>query len=176
MSRVRLVPIIFVAIISLAVLFGGFQAYRHFNMLRPLEIHLQKISGVTSVNIETGQNGVVVVKLGPIDTLKNDDLQSTYQAINQQIEDTLGSDANIHLLDNENSTLEMAFENLNPTLMEGLVKADYKQMIISYEQQAKTLGIHARVTMDDHNIYIQMSQGKYYLYKIQPLHQGGVSS
>ncbi|WAH39690.1 hypothetical protein NZD89_14815 [Alicyclobacillus fastidiosus] len=178
MSRVRLVPIVLIAIVALAVLFGGWQAYQHFNLLGPLKKNLQQVEGVQTVDILTGSPDVVQVQLGPFSKLKNGDLQQTYDDITSQVSSKLGTGVTLQLSDDRSGTLAQALENFNPVLLEGVTKGNYTEMISQVTHMAKSQGINCRVTMDTQYIYIQLAKGGHYLYKVMPYstHQGGAAS
>lgn len=174
MSRIRLVPMIFIMLVSLAVLFGGWQAYQRFNLINPLKTELQTIQGVQSVHVVGSNPGVITVQLGQVK-----DLQTTYDALSQTITETLGSSQPVKILDHRNSILIQDEESLSPIILEGLAKGNYVEMILQVQQTAAKLGVQARVTMDSHNVYVQLEKGAYYLYDVQAYHlpgTGGVTS
>jgi len=178
MSRVRLVPIVVILVITLGILFGGWQAYRQFQLVQPLQTNIGKIHGVQTVQFQPGNSAVIDVHLGPFNKLVNGDLQQTYVAITKQITGSLGTSESIAIYDHSNTKLTTAFESYEPALHEGLVKGNYTEMIATLTAKAKASGINAIITMDDARVYVQLSDGPYYLYYIRPLPslQGGVSS
>jgi hypothetical protein len=173
MSRIRLVPVIFILVISLAILFAGWQAYRRFNLVNPLKSELQQVTGVKSVQIETGNPSVIDIQLNPVK-----DLQTTYIEISHVVAGTLGGQVDVNLLDNKDDELTSAMEDDQLILNDGLAKGNYIEMVASAEQKAAKQNIDARITMDEHNIYVQLTKGNHYLYKVEKytMHQGGASS
>jgi hypothetical protein len=172
-SRVRLVPIIFIAVITLAILFGGWQAYLHFNMIGPLETHLSSISGVRSAVVESGQPATVRIQLGEVQ-----DLQSTYQKIHAQVSQSLGPSVDISIQDTRDAKLTAEYQKLTPTILEGVAKGNYTEMIADVEKQATKDGVNAKITMDKNYVYVQMKDGHHALYdvfKYTP-YQGGAAS
>lgn len=176
MSRVRLVPIVLIAVLVLAILFGGWQAYQHFNLLNPLKQNLQQVEGVKTVSIATGNPDVVDIQLGPFDKLKNGDLQQTYHDLENQISSRLGSGVTLHLSDDEDASLVQSFETLRPYILEGLRKGNYTEMIAQVTKMAKAKHLECRLTIDDENAYLQLAKGSHYLYYVEPYHQGGAAS
>ncbi len=174
MTRIRLVPIFFIVVVTLAALIGGWQAYQHFDLLNPLQSKLAEVPGVESAHVDTGANQVTI-QLGPVSKLQNGDLQTTYAKIVAVTEETLGSSVSITLLDHRDWSLDSAYESYTPSLFEGIAKENYTQMISNIEQKAKADHIDARVTMSQHDIFIQFSKGNNYLYDVVPysIHQGG---
>lgn len=178
MSRVRLVPIVLVAVLVLAVLFGSWQAYQHFKLLTPLKHNLQQIEGVQNVHIYSGSPDVIQVQLGPFKKLKNDDLQQTYHNISNQISSSLGHSVTIRLTDEHNTKLDTAYENFQPILHEGIAKGNYVEMIGQLTRLAKSQGIQSKITMDGQYFYIQLQSGSHYLYSVMSYSspQGGTAS
>lgn len=177
MSRVRLVPVLVIAFMTLAVLFGGWKAYDHFKLLQPLQSNLTSIAGVSSVNLnEVSDGGPIVIQLGPVQKLKDGDLQQTYQEIVSNIRTSMATDVLPTIVDHHNEALVNASESYNFIFNEGIAKYNYSEMKAKVEALAKADHIAIRMTMDQSNLYVQMSQGSYYLYEIIPLHQGGGAS
>ncbi|WAH35152.1 hypothetical protein [Alicyclobacillus dauci] len=179
MSRVRLVPIVLIAILALAMLFGGWQAYQHFNLLNPLKKNLQSVQGVQTVNIATGSPDEVTIHLGPFNKLENGDLQQTYHAIANEVSTRLGSGVKLNLSDDHGAQLTQVYEgDYYPILAQGKDKGNYTDMISQVSSLAKKQGIQARITMDEQYIYVQLAKGSHYLYDVIPYstHQGGAAS
>lgn len=173
MSRIRLVPMILILLISLAVLFTGWQAYRHFNLVNPLETQLSSVTGVKNVDVAVGNPTVVHVKLGQVA-----DLQSTYRSISQTLSGSVKSSGDIIIEDNRNQALSDAWEQLNPMVYEGAAHGNFTEMISNVKKSAKQDGIDAKITMDAHHLYVQFEQGSHYLYEVLPYSQsqGGAAS
>lgn len=171
MSRIRLVPMIFIVLISLGILFAGWQAYKRFNLVNPLKSELQAVTGVKTVDVNVGNPSVIKIKLGPVD-----DLQTTYDSIENTVSGALGSSGSLRIVDNRDKTLQNVYEDLSPYLYQGIANGSYVEMIAQVEQKAQKAGIDAKITMDKTSVYVQMTHGDHYLYDVLPLHQGGASS
>lgn len=168
MSRVRLVPIIFIVVCSLAILLGGWRAYLHFRLFSPLESQLRKIQGVESVQMKSGTPPEVDVHLKQVT-----DLQTTYLALTTQINEVFSGSENVVIFDHRNQSLMSVFEDLQPLLGEAMANGNYRAMITASVAEAAKHGVHARITMDQHNFYIQLQTKNHYFYSVYPLHQGG---
>lgn len=173
MSRIRLVPVIFILVISLAILFAGWQAYQRFNLVNPLKSDLQKIQGVQSVQVDSGSSNTIAIHLAGVQ-----DLQTTYTDISKTVAGSMGSSENVTLLDNKGEELTRIWEELNLGVFQGIAQGNYTEMVSSVEQSAKKQNIDARITMDQHHVYVQMAKGSHDLYEVIDitLHQGGASS
>ncbi|WP_188882245.1 hypothetical protein [Alicyclobacillus cellulosilyticus] len=168
MLRVRLVPVILIALVTLAVLIGGWQAYLRLDFVNPLQTTLAKIPGVQSVRVRPGTPAEVDIRLGWVP-----DLQTTYWRIEDVLGEAGSGNERIVLADHPNARLMQVFEYLQPTLQEGLAKQNYREMIADVEHLAAASGVKARITMDEHNVYIQLRDGSYFFYHIVPLRAGG---
>ncbi|CAM3931764.1 hypothetical protein [Alicyclobacillus pomorum] len=176
MTRIRLVPVILIALISFVVLSGGWWAYRQYNVVNPLKDSLGHISGVQSVQVDTGNPNVITITLGRVS-----DLQSTYQTISKAVRSVLGDpqSVTVNIQDNRNQDLNDVYEALVPVLQQGIAHGSFTDMISATQQKAKQMHADARITMDEHNIYIQLEEGSHYLYQVMPytlLRQGGGAS
>lgn len=176
MSRIRLVPMLLILVISLAVFFAGWQVYKRYNLVDPVKTDLQTVSGVQSVDVVVGNPTVVRVKLGPVD-----DLQMTYDSIEQAVTGSANAGSSIVIVDNKDKALQQAYEDLGPIIYQGIHTGNYQSMISSFEKAASAKGIQAKITMDIHNIYVQLKQGNHYLYDVSQYNtlqqgQGGAAS
>lgn len=176
MSRIRLVPMLLILLISLAVFFAGWQVYKRYNLVDPLKTNLQSVTGVQTVDVIVGSPTVIRVKLAKVD-----DLQTTYKTIAKDVAGSANSGSSIVIVDNEDKTLQQTYENLYPIIGQGLHTGSYQSMIDSFNQAASAQGVQAKLTMDSNNIYVQLSQGKNYLYDVSKYNnlqqgQGGAAS
>lgn len=173
MQRVRPVPLVVIAIISLALLIGGYQAYQRFYVIDPVADQLRAIPGVESVQVSPGHPATVRVQLGAVH-----DLQTTYDDVTKVVQDTLGDGANVVLVDNADGALQNAYESLLPYILQGVAEGHYADMIDTVRQRAQKMGMDAQITMDEHNLYIELRSGDHELYHVLPyaLRQGGGAS
>lgn len=173
MSRIRLVPMICIVLLCLGILFAGWQAYKRFNMVEPVKTQLSTITGVKNVVVSVGSPSDIQVTLGSVD-----DLQTTYHSIESKLSGSLGGTGSLKIVDNRDKALSKAWEDLSPIVYEDGKKGNYTAMIAAVEKSAAAKNIQANVTMDTHNIYIQLSQRGHNLYDVWPYlaNQGGAAS
>lgn len=163
-SRIRILPTISALILTFAVLFGGFQVYKNYELVRPLVTELRHIPAVESVQVQTtGQSPAVYLKLGPVP-----DLQTSYATISSDVTTTLGTPVAIYLQDKSTPFLRNLYEGMQPTLREDIAKSDYTQMIASMQGMATRAGVSCRITMNAQDIFVQLTKGDAYLYDIVP--------
>ena len=166
MSRVRLVPIVLIVVVTLGVLIAGFKAYEHFNLVTPLQTRIEQNSAVQSATVEVGNPSIIRLVLKPVDKLNNRDLQTTYLNLVNAVESLTGRNANLVIEDRRDATLTSDYEQLEPVLLSGLRKGNYTQMLANFGRQATQDGIYSRVTIDQHHVYVQLWTGSHYLYDI----------
>lgn len=164
MSRIRVVPTISALILTFAVLFGGYQVYKNYELVKPLESQLLAIHAVQSAHVlTTGQNPEVVVKLGKVS-----DLQATYRSIYADVTATLGTPVGIELQDHRTPALSQLYETMGQILYQGIARGDYMTMTESMQSFAAKAHVTCRITMNGQDIFVQLSKGNAYLYDIVP--------
>lgn len=171
MSRIRILPTISALILTLALLFGGFQAYQTYALVRPLEFQLTHIADVRSASVLIqGTAPEIVVSLGRVA-----DLQTTYAQIEAQVENSLGTTASIKLLDHPSPSLDTLYESLELILLQGINHGDYVSMVPEAVRAAAADGVRARVTMNGQYVFVQLEKGDAYLYNLIPYKALGVT-
>lgn len=167
MSRVRLVPIALIVVLSLAVLFGVWRLYLQFSLINPLVSKIATVPGVSLAKVESENPPAIKVTLKP-----NNDLQTTYLAILSRVNDS--GNSNVHInIDNSTSNTHLwrVFESLGPIIDKGEKQGDFPSMITAAEKQAAMEGAKAIVTMDvAQNIYVQISEENHHFYQVVTPH------
>ena len=176
----RLIPIVFIVLITLGVLFGGYQAYRHLNFINPLQSKIEQNQAVSSVQIVSGSPNVIRVTLKPVADLNDHDLQTTYHNLVNTVRSTVGGSVDLTIVDHRGAALYSDYEDMQPTIQQGLRMGTYTEMIAAVKKMAAKDKIQARFTMDQQNLYVQLWSSKYYLYDVVPYQnqssQGGGAS
>lgn len=163
-SRIRILPTISALVLTFAILFGGFQVYKNYELVRPLEAQLRQIAAVESVHVQTtGQSPAVYLKLGSVP-----DLQTTYSTIASDVTATLGTPVAIYLQDHSTPYLRNLYEAMQPTLRQDIAQSDYTGMILDLDSMAKKASVACRITMNAQDIFVQLTKGHAYLYDIVP--------
>ncbi len=164
MSRIRIIPAISALVLTFAVLFGGFQVYRNYEQVRPLQSQLAHLPQVQNATVNmNGNSASVHIALKPIA-----DLQDVYTQIQNDVVATLGTPVSISLQDRRDVTLEKAYESLQPILYTGIAQGNYTGMISALEKQCHSQHIASHITMNAQDIFVQLSKGHNYLYEIVP--------
>ncbi len=171
LSRIRILPTVTALILTFAVLFGGFQFYRTYALIRPLELSLQQVPFVQSATVVTsGASPQVDVSLGRVK-----DLQTTYDQIERRMTAVLGGPATVALTDRRTPQLTSVYESLAPILYQGMAHGDYETMIANFTKAARARGVAARVTMNVNDVFVQLETSAGYLYDVISTKAVGVS-
>lgn len=164
MSRIRVLPVLVVMSLTVSLLFGGWELYRNFGLVRPLEQQLMADKAVTQVeSVVNGSERAIKIHLKPVD-----DLQSTYDNLEQIVQKQIGPDVQIELVDQRQDALNRAYRSVQPVLYSGIAKGDFTNMIAQTEQELKAQGYQSKVSLNDHNIFVQIEKDGKYLYQVLP--------
>lgn len=148
-------------ILTLGILLGGRWVYQEFGVMGPLQKNLAETPAVTESMIETdGGKLNIELKLGEIQSL-NQSLQDIKKILPKD------SKYNLTIKDRRNNYLEglwtknrFALEEAaclgNLTEMQGLLEANLEEADLE----------RWLLEVDEENIYLQMHEGKAYLYEI----------
>lgn len=165
MSRIRIVPVFVVLAVALSVLFGGWELYRNFGLVRPLEDTLLQDSAVKRVEtIVQGSDREIKIEMKPVA-----DLQVTYEALEEKVYHSLGTkQVKIDLLDTRDEGLKTFYRDLQPTLYAGIAQGDFPTMIQRVRAVADKAGVESNLSMNDRYIFVQLEKGDHYLYEVLP--------
>lgn len=166
------VPVVMASMaLVLALLFGGQFFYNRQAVDQPLLKMYHNVAAVKSVAVQTTQSGLDIhVKLGLVPNLRQ-----TYMKLEKQTAGILGgSHYTIDLGDTRTPALIDDYYKLDPILMEGLATGRFVQMTQRAEALGKQVGLtRTQVIPDQHALYVELVQGKHYLYTIIP--RGGTA-
>lgn len=164
MSRIRIVPILAITCVTLSLLFGGWELYRNFGLVRPLEDQLMAAGTVQKVeSVVSGQEREIKVTMKQVP-----DLQAAYEGVEKIVQESLGPYVTIDLADNRQEELENAYRDLQPTLYAGIAKGEFPAMIAGMGAQAKQAGVESKISMNDEYIFVELRKDGKYLYEVVP--------
>ncbi|MBL0388585.1 hypothetical protein JJB07_18430 [Tumebacillus sp. ITR2] len=167
MSRIRIVPVIVSLLVAFSLLFGGWEMYAKFGLVRPLEEQLKADPAVTQVeSVVDGADRSLKVTVKPVD-----DLQATYENLQNIAETALGSQVKLELVDTRGEELKKEYRDIQPILYSGMVKGDFPQMIQDAVQTVSKDGTKAQVSMNDTYIFVSLQKDGRFLYEVLPYHE-----
>jgi hypothetical protein len=161
-NEFHLKTFILALLISFALFLGGYSLYKQIGVEKPA---IEKLSSLThgQVNIDKiGDTYEVVVEPG-----KLENLQRSWNDISTLLEKQLkGKNYRIVIKDKSNLDLQLHYEMLQPAVYEALALDRYVWLKQEIDNSLQDTDIKSRFFIDDQNLYLQMEQGDYYLYKV----------
>jgi hypothetical protein len=161
------IPVVLMAMAgALLLLFGAQFVYDRQAVDQPLVSIYHNVPGVEHVALQNTPSGLQVdVHLGPVTNLRE-----TYLALRNQVNTVLGGQHfQINLIDARTPTLLGDFYQMNGVLEQGIATGQF----VAMQQQVQRLGqqeglTRASAIVDDHYVYVDLVQGKNYLYELLP--------
>ncbi|ADG06386.1 hypothetical protein [Kyrpidia tusciae] len=171
MSRFRFLVAGLAFVVTLGIFITGWNLYRTYGLIRPVEQQVQEIPGVEQVSVLLeGKGAVVRVTLGAVD-----DLKSTYWAIEQTATDRLGVQTTVEVRGHSSPALDRWWDEQQPLLYEDLEKSSFRDLVKALEDSAAKRQYQCRVTMDANRIYVQVSDQRSFLYQVVPYRMMGTA-
>lgn len=164
--KLRLIPVAITAALSAGLLFGGWYAYGHYGIEKPLDRVAKSIPGVEAVQTSRSLDAVdLQVKLSP-----DADLAEVYRRVQEEGANALGGKT-LNLTVNEPSdpTLEKAWSHALFNVAEAMDHRKYSGVVDAMNELAKqNPGIETDTQMDDKNVYVRLRSGDAVKYVILP--------
>lgn len=155
-------------VVTLAVIYAGQALWQKHFVSQPLDKALKAISEVQKAELEEGGklNEPLVVHV-TLDNVNN--LQDTYKAINDKIQEAYGNKAyKLEIKDSRSPELEQLFNDINYYVQEAIVDGNFPLLAEKSGEMAKKLGIECKIFVDSENIYVQLSGKSASLYDVVP--------
>jgi hypothetical protein len=156
--KIKMFPLSLTVVVSAALLFGGWTAYRHYAVEKPLNRVAESVSGVQSATAKLTTGQVVVnVKLRP-----DADLAEIYRKVKQDGAGQIGG-RKLELLVNSDTTssLEKAWSYSLFDVAESMETRHYSGVRSAMDKLSEKFpGVRAFTDMDDDNVYIRLVEGK----------------
>lgn len=152
--KLRILPIATTAVLSVALLFGGWFAYRHYGVEQPLDRAAAKVPGVESAHSDFGSDGITLkVKLS--DTA---DLADVYRTVKEEGARSIGSKSLTLVAENsENEALEKIWRSALFDVAQAMDRKEYTAIRDAMAKlQAATPGLTASTDIDEENVYISL--------------------
>ena len=163
-----------IKVIFMLLYFGAIYTFNLWHQQRvikePLMEKLQQLEGVQNVEVSTLGNSKIIRFLITLSDVDN--LPATYREMDELLLSTYHEDEYLLILtDNSNPYLESIYEKIQFALMEGERTGNYikmnEEVTRLMEQEEGELSY--RLWVDQDRIYLFLSSGSHYLYKIIPI-------
>jgi len=164
--KIKVMPLVLTAVASVALLFGGWAAYRHYAVEQPLDRVAAAAPGVDSAKSEmTG--GQVVLRL----QLKPDaDLAEIYKKIKQDGAGQIGGkQVELNVESTTNEKLEQAWRYSLFDVAEAMETRHYSGIREAMNKLSEQFpGVKADSDMDEDNVYIRLQDGQSAKFVVLP--------
>ncbi|RUS48216.1 hypothetical protein [Cohnella sp. AR92] len=164
--KLRILPVTITAVLSAALLFGGWYAYGHYGVEKPLEKVASALPGVVSAETSNSVNKVVL----KVELNSDADLADIYHKVQVDGKQAIGGKT-LELVVNEpeNEQLEKAWRSALFDVAEAMDHRQYsgiREAMNSLMEQNP--GLTAQSEMDDTNVYVSLKLGDAAKYVILP--------
>jgi len=164
--NIKLLKGFFALIITVAGLFIGQALWQNYAVDAPLDKALSGIEGVEKVTWHNGKNVNSIVdidiSLGDIANIKK-----TYDEITEKAEETLKEkEYTVSIKDSRTPELEQIYYDINNHIQKAVMDGNFPLLDEEVHEKAKEIGASAKVYVDEHNIYLQLSKSGSQLYSI----------
>lgn len=166
--KTRAIAAIVSLVVTLVALFGGYFAYQYWALEKPIEAMLKNEPHFHLLELRIEPDRVWIK--GNTDAAFS--FTTQFPDLNKRVENMVGNrTVNIQLVDNPDSVLNQAWDQMVFGIEEGLVNARYSQIPKSVETVAKSMQIRYGITMDEQFLYVELHRGSHTLYHVLPLHK-----
>lgn len=130
---------------------------------QPLIKKIKLIKDVEKVKVTNNDNVYnIKVRLGKVDNLKE-----TYNNIENSIKSIVNQDKyQIAIEYRSNEKIDNLFEDLQPSIYQGLAQKQYLWLDEQIEQQSQKQGITSFMAIDEKRIYVELIDQDSYLYSV----------
>jgi len=166
MKKIKILPITITAALTAAILFGGWFAYRHYGVEKPLDRVANSVTGVDTARVEMG-NGLVKVK---VQLDPNANLGEVYRKIKQDGAGEIGAkQLELEPSAASNELLEKAWSYSLFDVAEAMENHKYSGIRDAMEELSKQFpGVTVKTDMDETNVYISMKDGNAAKFVVLP--------
>ncbi|MGE5415297.1 MAG: hypothetical protein ACM3UZ_00760 [Acidobacteriota bacterium] len=141
-------------VITLALSLGGFQFYKSVAVAQPLVKSLNKVQGVTSVNVDDKKVPVLVTV-----TFKNPiDLKNSYTSVEEMVKNRFPDKAYVIKTADVGKSPELAafYDSLELSVYEGIANNSFMWLNNHIAIAADKPAISFRLQVDENNLYLEL--------------------
>jgi hypothetical protein len=164
--KIRVMPLGLTALLTAALLFGGWTAFRHFSVEKPLDRVAASVPGVQSATTKMSTSQVVVnVKLS-----SNADLAEVYRKVKQDGANQIGSKKlELNVDSNTSPLLDKAWSYSLFDVAEAMETHRYTGIRDALDKLSQHFkGVTATTDIDADNVYIRLQDGKSAKFVVLP--------
>lgn len=164
--KLRILPLTITIVCTAAVLFGGWFAYRHYGIVKPLDRIAGAVPGVVSADAATS-NGQVNIDV----ELKRDaDIGDVFRRINTDGSSEIGGKKLVlNVTNDSNERLDKAWSYALFDVAQAMETRQYTGIREAMDKLSGQFpGVTADTTMDEVNVYVTLRDGEASKFVILP--------
>ncbi|MDI3270346.1 MAG: hypothetical protein QJR00_06545 [Bacillota bacterium] len=160
------------ALLTFALLWGGFAAYRTWAISKPLEKTLAQVAGVRQAKVTwQGHDALLTLTLE-----EGASLGSVYDAAEKAARRRLHGPFQVSFEDDPSPDLERLYLELNPILQEGLATGRFTEMAARVEERGQeSLGVMAKVYVTGDAVWVLLQNKDHRLIRSLTRDKGGAT-
>ncbi|AIQ64596.1 hypothetical protein PSTEL_17305 [Paenibacillus stellifer] len=164
--KLRLMPVLLTAVLTAAVLFGGWFLYREFAVQEPLEKIVSSYKGVNASQVSINRSEVNL----KLDLQPGTKLRELVQYIETEGKTIIGSrTVKLDVTQHSNQTLDDYWNKALFSVAEAMESGKYTLIPETLNDLSKEFtGVQATTEIDDNNVYVSLSDGKESKFIILP--------
>lgn len=161
-------------IITVTLLYAGQALWQNYVIDLPLGKTLNEIDGVEKVTWDSGSSFYSAVSIN-IELGNINNLQKTYKEIKEKIDTTLnGREYLLEISDDRSQELEQAYYDIHYYVQKSIVDGDFPTLEVKVREKAEMIGAHAKVYVDEQNIYLQLDKKDSSLFAVIGRHSDSI--
>ncbi|MFY9323316.1 MAG: hypothetical protein WAO72_04135 [Syntrophomonadaceae bacterium] len=159
----RIAIVILTVIFTVAILFGGYSAYKVYAIEKPVKAQLSSLQSVSHVTVDKEKKTYgISMKLESVDNL-----QSVYNHIEKVLNQRFAEDAyDLQIIDNRNEKLDDFYAKLQPVIQQAAAQSEFVWLDEQLSKKGSEMQLVYDLWVDEQRIYIQIHDGEHYLYVI----------
>ena len=164
--KLKLVPLTITVAVTAALLFGGWTAYRHYAVEKPIDRIAASVPGVRSASASM-ENGQVVLKV----KLEADaSLADIYRQVKRDGAASIGGNKlELQVDSNTSDKLEQAWSYSLFDVAESMENRHYSNLRAAMDKLSKQFpGVTATTEMDEDNVYVRLVDGQSSKFVVLP--------
>lgn len=167
--KLRLMPVLLTSLLSAALLFGGWYAYRQFAVQEPLQKIVSSYEGVKNSHISINGNEVTL----KLDLKPGTKLRELVQYVSTEGKGAInGRTLKLDVEQHSNALLDEYWDSAMFSVAEAMESHKYTLIPAKLDglkvQNSKYSGVTATTEIDDNNVYVSLSDGKESKFIILP--------
>lgn len=151
-------------LITLCLLLSGQFFYEKYVIKDGLYKKISQVSSINDVRIAKHEAPPTVY----VSLNQNDDLQTVYNNIEKIVQQQLGTEYKLVLLDNRTPRLKAVNELCQFPIQEAIATGNFQEMRQKVKKIAEEKHIDYSISVDSYNVYLSLKDQNGYLYEIIP--------